>query len=353
MKTVIEISGRKVGPGHPCYIVAELSANHGHSFERAVELVHAAGRAGADAVKLQTYTADTITIDSGRPEFVIGANSLWSGRKLHDLYQEAHTPWEWQPRLKEVAESLGMHCFSTPFDDSAVDFLEGMGVPAHKVASFELVDSRLLRKVAACGKPVIMSTGMADPGEISDAVRALRSAGCRELALLKCTSAYPAPPEEMNLRTIAHLSETYGVPCGLSDHSIGIAVPVAAVVLGATLIEKHLTLRRSDGGPDAGFSLEPGEFAEMVRSVRTAEHAVGTVCYEPGAAEIGSRRFRRSLYVVRQVREGEPFTCDNIRSIRPADGLAPSMMDLVLGRRASRSIEAGTPLSFCMCGAPL
>ena len=339
------ISGKSIQPGSPCYIIAEMSANHGHSFEKALEVVHAAKQAGADAIKLQTYTPDTITIDSRRPEFLIGKGTLWEGRNLYELYGEAYTPWEWQPKLKEEAEKLGMDCFSTPFDDTAVDFLEGMNVPAHKIASFELLDTELLKKVAATGKPVIMSTGMATLAEIDEAVRTLREAGCTQLALLKCTSAYPSLPEDMNLRTIPHLAEAFHVPVGLSDHTLGIAVPVAAVSLGACIIEKHLTLRRSDGGPDSAFSLEPAEFRAMVNAVRVAEKALGKVNYEMSEKEQSSRVFRRSLFVVKDMKAGEEFTRENVRSIRPGHGLPVKELDRVLGRKAITILERGTPLS--------
>lgn len=342
----IKIGDREVGPGSPVYIIAELSANHGQSFDRAVELVRAAKLAGADALKLQTYTPDTLTIDSHRPEFLIGKGTVWEGRNLYELYGEAFTPWDWQPKLKAMAEDLGLHCFSTPFDDTAVDFLERMNVPAHKIASFELVDTGLLRKVAETGKPVIMSTGMATLGEIDEAVRTLRGAGCTQLALLKCTSAYPSPPEEMNLRTIPHLSEAFGTPTGLSDHTTGIEVPVAAVALGACIIEKHLTLRRRDGGPDGAFSLEPAEFKAMVESVRLAEMALGNVNYIATDKEKASRVFRRSLFVVKDVKAGEAFTTNNVRSIRPSNGLSPKHLPDVLKGKAARDLQKGVALQW-------
>jgi N-acetylneuraminate synthase len=350
MTAFIEIAGRRIGPLQPTFFIAEMSANHGQDFEQAVEIVRAAKEAGADAVKLQTYTPDTLTIDSRRPEFLIGKGTLWEGRNLYELYGEGFTPWEWQPKLKAAAEELGLHCFSTPFDNSAVDFLESMNVPAHKIASFELVDTSLLRKVAVTGKPIIMSTGMATLAEIDEAVRTLRGAGCTQLALLKCTSAYPSLPEDMNLRTIPHLAAAFGVPTGLSDHTLGIAVPVAAVALGACIVEKHLTLRRSDGGPDAAFSLEPAEFKAMVNAVRVAEKALGHVNYEVTEKEAASRVFRRSLFVVKDIKAGEPFTPDNVRSIRPGYGMAPKYLDEVMGRRAVSDIVAGTPLNRELLG---
>jgi pseudaminic acid synthase len=350
MQSGFRISEKQTGPGSPCYVIAELSANHGQSYDKAVEVLHAASEAGADAVKLQTYTPDTITINSRRPEFLIGKGTIWEGRNLYELYAEAFTPWEWQPKLKAEAEKLGMDCFSSPFDETAVDFLEQMDVPAYKIASFELVDTGLLTKVASTGKPVILSTGMATLAEIDEAVRTLRGEGCTQLALLKCTSAYPSLPEDMNLRTIPHLAEAFGVPVGLSDHTTGIAVPVAAVALGACIIEKHITLRRSDGGPDAAFSLEPAEFREMVRAVRSAEQALGEVRYELTEKEKASRIFRRSLFVVRDIKKGETFTLENVRSIRPGYGLPVKHFQEIVGHTATRDIQMGEPLSWEMVG---
>lgn len=349
------INGRRVGAGHPTFVIAELSGNHAQSYEKAVQLVRTAHEAGADAIKLQTYTADTITLKSDRPEFRVGGGTLWDGRTLYDLYQEAYTPWEWQPKLKALANELGMELFSSAFDASAVDFLEGMGVPAHKVASFELVDIPLIRKMASTGKPLILSTGMATEAEIEEAVTAAREAGCQELALLKCTSAYPAPPEEMNLRAIPALAERFGVPVGLSDHTMGIAAPVAAVAVGAALIEKHFTLRRADGGPDSAFSLEPGEFGEMVKSIRVAEKALGSdAARGRHEEEDKSRAYRRSLFVVAEVKKGEVLSEANVRSIRPANGLHPRYLPDVLGKQAARDIARGTPLTWELVagGAP-
>ena len=345
----IIINGRVIGPGRPVYVIAEMSANHHHDFDQAVAIIEAAKAAGADAVKLQTYTADTLTIDCDNEYFRI-TGTIWAGKNLYQLYGEAYTPWEWQPRLKERANQLGIDLFSTPFDGTAVDFLEKMAVPAHKVASFEVVDLPLLRRIGATGKPVIMSTGMASLAEIDEAVRTLREAGAAGVALLKCTSAYPAPAEAMNLRTIPHLVEAFDAPVGLSDHTLGIAAPVAAVALGATIIEKHFTLDRNQGGPDSSFSLEPKEFTAMVVAVREAEQAVGKVSYELTEKEQGSRAFRRSLFAVRDIRQGEPFSSDNVRSIRPGHGLAPKYLDMVLGRRAARDIARGTPLGWGMVG---
>jgi pseudaminic acid synthase len=349
----ITIGNRLVGAGQPVYVIAELSANHNQDFEQAVKLVHAAKDAGADAVKLQTYTADTITIRCDRPEFRIGGGTLWDGRLLHDLYREAFTPWEWQPKLKKLANDLGMDLFSSAFDDSAVDFLETMGVPAHKIASFELVDIPLIRKMARTGKPLLISTGMATLEEVEEAVATARGAGAKEIALFKCTSGYPAPPEEMHLNTIPDLSRRLQVPVGLSDHTLGIAVPAAAVALGACMVEKHMTLSRAVPGPDSEFSLEPHEFKAMVDAIRTAEKALGTVHYGVSAKESKSRIFRRSLFVVAGVKKGEVFTALNIRSIRPAHGLHTRYLDEVLGRRAACDIERGTPLSWELVeGAP-
>jgi pseudaminic acid synthase len=342
----LRIGNRTIGPHQPVYVVAELSANHNQQFENAVRLIHEAKEAGADAVKLQTYTADTITIRSEGEQFRIGGGTLWDGRTLHELYGEAYMPWEWQPKLKQIANDLGMDLFSTPFDDSAVDFLEKMNAPAHKVASFELVDIGLIQKIARTGKPMIMSTGMATVEEIEEAVQAARKAGATEIALLKCTSAYPAKPDEANLRTIPELTKRFGVPAGLSDHTMGTVVAVAAVTLGACIVEKHITLSRSLRGPDSGFSLEPQEFKAMVEAIRTAEQALGAVHFGVSPQEANSRAFRRSLYVVLDLRRGEEFTAENVRSIRPGHGLHTRHLPQVLGKRASRDIVRGTPLGW-------
>jgi pseudaminic acid synthase len=342
----LQIGARRVGPGAPVYVVAELSANHNQDFDQAVRIIQAAKAAGADAVKLQTYTADTITIRSDREEFRIGGGTLWDGRTLYELYREAYTPWEWQPRLKQVANDLGMDLFSTPFDESAVDFLETMNVPAHKLASFELVDIALIQKMARTGKPLIISTGMATIEEIEEAVQAARQAGATQIALLKCTSSYPASPDDMNLRTIPELARRFGVPAGLSDHTLGSASAVAAVTLGACIIEKHITLARSLKGPDSEFSLEPQEFRAMVEAIRTTERALGAVHFGASPQESSSRAFRRSLFVVQDLRRGEEFTALNVRSIRPAHGLHTRHLPQVLGKRASRDIVRGTPLEW-------
>lgn len=350
MPSWITINERRIGPGEPAYVVAEMSANHGGKLAHAIDLVRRAAECGADAVKIQTYTADTMTIDCDAPPFRIQGDSLWAGRMLHDLYTEAHTPWQWHPKLKEVADEAGIALFSTPFDVTAVEFLETMDVPAYKVASFELVDLALITRIARTGKPIIMSTGMGSLAEIGDAVEAARAAGNDQLVLLKCTSAYPAPPAEMNLRTIPHLAEAFGVPVGLSDHSMGTAAAVASIALGACVIEKHFCLSRAEGGPDSAFSMEPDELRRLVRDVRTAEAALGRVCYRAGEKESGSRTFRRSLFVVEDVAAGAAFTENNVRSIRPGDGLAPKHLPQIIGRRAARDVARGTPLSWDLVG---
>jgi len=346
MNSHIEIEGRRIGPGQPTYVVAEMSANHNQNFDEAVKIIEAAKEAGADAIKIQTYTPDTLTIDCDSEYFRIGKGTIWEGRNLYDLYGEAFTPWEWQPKLKEIAGKLGIHLFSSPFDATAVDFLEEMNVPAYKVASFEIVDLPLMRRIAQTGKPVILSTGMATMAEIDEAVTTIRDTGNDQLALLKCTSAYPAPPGDMNLLSIPDLSRAFGVPAGLSDHTLGIAVPVAAVALGACIVEKHFTLSRSVSGPDSSFSLEPGEFISMVEAVRTTEKALGGVQYGVSEKESQSRIFRRSLFVVRDMKAGEMFTTQNVRSIRPGHGLHTRHLDDILGRCASGDIERGTPLAW-------
>jgi pseudaminic acid synthase len=342
----LKIGERLVGPGQPAYVVAEISANHNQNFEQAVRLLHASKIAGADAVKLQTYTADTITIRSDREYFRIGGGTLWDGRILHDLYAEASTPWEWQPRLKDVADDLGLDLFSSPFDSTAVDFLEGMGVPAYKLASCELVDIALIQKMAKTLRPLIISTGMATVEEIEEAVRAARDAGGTQIALLKCTAAYPALPGEMNLRTIPQMAERFQVPVGLSDHSMGIEVPVAAVALGACIIEKHITMSRSLEGPDSAFSLEPQEFEAMVKAVRLAERALGEVHFGASAREQSTRLLRRSLFIVEDVKRGQTLTSENVRSIRPGHGLHTRHLPEVIGKRAASDIARGTPLTW-------
>ena len=346
MNTYLKINGRRIGPGYSTYVVAEMSANHNQNFDDAVKIIKAAKDAGADAIKIQTYTPDTMTIDCQNPYFRVGKGSAWEGRNLYDLYGEAYTPWEWQPKLKEIADKINISLFSTPFDFTAVDFLEEMQVQAHKIASFEIVDQALIRRIAQTGKPIIMSTGMATLAEIDEAVNVIRDTGNDQVALLKCTSAYPAPPEEMNLLTIPHLSQTFGVPAGLSDHTLEIAVPVTAVALGACIIEKHITLSRSKQGPDSAFSLEPHEFKSMVAAVRTAEKAMGKVSYEVTEKEKSLRLFRRSLFAVEDIEAGQKFTEKNVRSIRPGYGLHTRYLTVILGKKAKRNIDRGTPISW-------
>lgn len=336
-----------IGPGHRCFVIAELSANHNHDLGRALDIVRAAAAAGADAIKLQTYTPETLTIASDREEFRV-TGTIWATETLHSLFQKAFMPWEWHAPLFAEAARLGLQALSTPFDFSAVDFLEGLGVALYKVASSELVDLPLLARVAQTGKPVLLSTGMGTLAEIEEAVATLRDHGCPEICLLKCTAAYPAEVAHANMATLADMPRRFGTLAGLSDHTMGHTVPVVATALGARVIEKHLTLRRADGGPDAAFSLEPDEFATMVREVRAAESALGAVIYAPAASEVRPRDFRRSLYVVRDVAEGEVFTADNLRSIRPAAGLHTRHYAALLGTRARRAIPAGTPLAADM-----
>lgn len=346
---MITIGNRPIGLDYPPFVIAELSGNHKGSLDRALGLIEAAKRAGVDAVKLQTYTADTITIDHDGPGFAI-KDGLWKGRTLYDLYNEAHTPWDWHPALFAKARELGLIAFSSPFDFTAVDFLESLGAPAYKIASFELIDLPLVRKCAATGKPLIMSTGMAGLSEIDDAVGAAREAGATEMALLHCTSGYPTPPEESDLRTIPHLARAFNAVTGLSDHTPGIGAPIAAVALGAAIVEKHFTLRRADGGPDAAFSLEPEELAALTAGVRIAWQALGGIRYERTASERGNVQFRRSLYVVKSIPAGTPLTSENVRSIRPGYGLPPRLLDTLLGKRVNRDVKRGTPLSWDMIG---
>lgn len=337
----------EIGRQHRPFVIAEMSGNHNRSLERALAIVDAAAATGAQAIKLQTYTADTMTLDLREREFVISnPDSLWAGRSLYDLYDEAHTPWEWHAPLIERARSHGMVAFSTPFDASSVDFLESLGVPCYKIASFENTDVELIRKVAATGKPMIISTGMASLADLELMVSTARAHGCRDLVLLQCTSTYPATPENSNLATIPHMREMFGCEIGLSDHTAGCGAAVAAVALGATVIEKHFTLARADGGVDAAFSLEPEEMKTLVVETERARLALGAVSYGPGEAEKGSLVFRRSLYIVEDVKAGEPLTERNVRAIRPGLGLAPRHFDLVLGRRVQHDVKRGTPLSF-------
>lgn len=347
MKSSFEINGRAIGPGHQPYVIAELSANHNGKFDRALRLIAAAKHAGADAVKLQTYTADTLTIDYDGPGFRI-KGGLWDGKTLYKLYQEASTPWEWHEALFAEGRSQGITVFSSPFDATAVDLLERLNAPAYKIASFEIVDLPLIERVASTGKPMIMSTGMANLEEIRAAVNTAYAAGCRQLALLHCVSGYPTPAEDVNLRTVNDLAKTFNVVVGLSDHTLGITVPVAAATLGAAIIEKHLTFRRADGGPDAAFSLEPDELRALCESCKIAWSALGKVSYGPTASEAGNVVLRRSLYVVEDINAGDVFTEQNVRSIRPGYGLSPKHLRNVLERRARTPLKRGTPLRFDM-----
>ena len=335
---------RGIGPGHPVFIVAELSGNHNQDKQRALELVDAAAEAGADAIKLQTYTADTLTIDSNKPYFQVEVAGPWQGETLYSLYQKAHTPWAWHGELKARAEARGLPLFSSPFDETAVDFLEQLEVPLYKVASLEIGDVALLRCIARTHKPVIISRGAASIADIERALATLRGAGASEVIVLHCVSAYPARPAEMNLRTIPDIAQRFAVISGLSDHTLGTTVAIASVALGAHVIEKHFTLRRADGGPDAEFSLEPGEFAELVAGVRQASEALGRPSYEARGREAEIQAFRRSLFVVADVRAGELFGPRNVRAIRPGQGLPPHCLDLVLGKPAACALERGTPL---------
>jgi N-acetylneuraminate synthase len=341
------VGGRAIGREHPPFVVAEMSGNHNQSLERALALVDAAAAAGAHALKIQTYTPDTMTLDLREREFWIAdGDTQWGGRSLYELYAEAHTPWEWHKPIFDRCRQHGMLAFSTPFDESAVDFLESLDVPCYKIASFENTDLPLLKKCAATGKPLVVSTGMATVAEIDDCVRTVRAAGGNDLVLLKCTSTYPATPDNSNVATIPHLRDLFGVQVGLSDHTLGVGAAVAAVALGATVVEKHFTLRRADGGVDATFSLEPEELAALVVETERAWRALGSVQYGPTKAETGSLRFRRSLYVVADAKAGEPITRANVRAIRPGLGLPPKHLDEVQGRQFKSDVKRGTPLSW-------
>ena len=344
----MKILDREIGAKHRPYLIAEMSGNHNQSLARALAIVDAAAEAGADAVKLQTYTAGTMTLDVRSPGFMIeDPDSLWAGRQLYELYQEAYTPWDWHAAIVERARSRGLHCFSSPFDETAVDFLQALDVPAYKIASFEITDLPLIRKVAATGKPMIMSTGMASVAEIDEAVRMARDAGCQDIVLLKCTSTYPATPANTNIRTIPNMRETFaGCEIGLSDHTMGTGVAVGAVALGATVVEKHFTLRRADGGVDSAFSMEPAEFALLRVESERAWQALGNVIYGGTPAEDKSRAFRRSLYIACDLPGGSVLTRENVRIVRPGFGLAPKHLDAVLGRRVVRQCPAGTPVSW-------
>lgn len=339
---------QKMKEKNSVYVIAEMSANHNGSLETAKEIIHAIKETGADCVKVQTYTPDTITMDC-RNEYFLLQGGTWNGQNLYDLYKQAYMPWEWQGELKKEAESIGLDFFSTPFDPSSVDFLESIDIPFYKIASFEVVDIPLIKKVAATGKPIIMSVGMASLAEIDEAVRLIKSYG-NDLALLKCSSAYPAVPEKMNLRTIQHLKETFQVPVGLSDHSMGSVSAVTAVALGARIIEKHFCLSRAFGGPDSSFSMEPNEFKQMVEDVQMAAKAVGQVAYQVSEEEKSNYAVRKSIFVSRDIKKGEPLTPENIRVIRPGYGMAPKFYEEVLGRKATRDISFGEPLDMGMFG---
>lgn len=342
-----KIGPHHIGVSHKPFIIAEMSGNHNQSLDRALEIVEAAAKTGAQALKLQTYTADTMTIDSPQSGFVIDdKKSLWNGASLYDLYQKAHTPWDWHEPIMRHAAKFGVLCFSTPFDDTAVDFLETLNAPCYKIASFENTDVNLVRKVAATGKPMIISTGMASIAELDETVRAARGAGARDIVLLKCTSTYPATPENTNLRTIPHLRDLFGCEVGLSDHTMGIGASVAAVALGATVIEKHFTLRRADGGVDSTFSMEPEEMAALVTETERARLALGGISYGCTPAERASLQFRRSIYIVKDMAAGDILTHENLRCIRPGLGLAPKHYDLLLGRPVRKAVKRGTPVSW-------
>ncbi|OFX28253.1 MAG: pseudaminic acid synthase [Bacteroidetes bacterium GWA2_31_9] len=341
-----KITNRNIGKGYPVFIIAELSANHNQDFDLAMRTIKAAKDAGADAIKVQTYTADTITIDCDNDYFKIKGGTLWDGKILYDLYKEAYTPWDWQPKLQKYAEELGLIFFSTPFDNTAVDFLEKMNVPCYKIASFEITDIPLIEYVASKSKPMIISTGIASLEDINEVLDACKRAGNNQIALLKCTSDYPASVEDANLNTIPDLERRFGVIAGLSDHSMGSEVAIASVVLGAKIIEKHFIIDRKTGGPDAAFSMEFDEFKKMVESVRNVEKALGKVTYEFTEKIIKSRKYSRSLFVTEDIKNGELFTEKNVRSIRPGDGLPPKFLKEIIGKKAKTDLSKGTPLKF-------
>ena len=343
----LEIAGRRIGPDHPPYVICELSGNHNGSQERALAMIDAAAATGCDAIKLQTYTPDTITLASDAPDFRI-TEGPWAGRTLHDLYAEAYTPYDWHAALFERARARGVTIFSTPFDATAVELLESLGAPAYKIASFEAIDLPLIARVAACGKPMIISTGLASLEEMGAALETARANGAGGVALLHCVSSYPAPIEEANVRTVPDLAQRFGVVTGLSDHTPGSAAAVAAVALGAAIIEKHFTLARADGGPDAAFSLEPGEFAAMTADCKAAWRSLGSATYDELGSERAAAGHRRSLYVAAPVKAGEPLTAANVRSVRPGYGLAPKHLPDVLGRAAARDLKFGEPLDWSM-----
>lgn len=346
MKKKIKIGNRYVGEGERTFLVAEISANHLQDYGRAEAIIRAAKEAGADAVKLQTYTPDTITLDCDNDYFQITQGTIWDGTTLHKLYEQAYTPWEWQPKLMELANGLGMECFSSPFDATAVDFMREMDMPAYKVASFEINDIPLIRRIARIGKPVIFATGIAYLEDIERALAVCKEEGNEQAILLKCTSTYPSPYEDMNLKVIPHMAETFDCLAGLSDHSMGTAVAVASVALGAKMVEKHLTLSRSDGGPDAAFSMEPEEFGKMAGEIRIVEKALGRVTYDLTEKQKKSREDGRSLFVVKDIKAGEALTEENVRSIRPAFGMHTMYYDEIIGKKARTDIAKGTPLDW-------
>ncbi|QAS52152.1 pseudaminic acid synthase [Halobacillus litoralis] len=347
----IKVQSKQIGADHPPFIIAEMSGNHNQSLERALEIVEQAAASGAHALKIQTYTADTMTLDHKGKDFQIkDSESLWNGKSLYQLYQEAYTPWDWHEKIFKRSRELGMIAFSTPFDETAVDFLESLNVPLYKIASFENTDLPLIRKVAATGKPVIISTGMATVGEIEEMVEAAEGAGCKDLVLLKCTSSYPASPANSNISTIPHLKDLFNCQVGLSDHTLGTGVAVASVALGATVIEKHFTLKREDGGVDAKFSLEPTEMKSLVEETQRAWQALGKVSYGPTASEKASGKYRRSLYITEDLKAGEYLTKENLRAIRPGFGLPPHYYDVLLGKRVNADVRRGTPMSWDFIG---
>lgn len=346
MKEIV-IQGRKIGINHQPFIIAEMSGNHNQSLERALEIVEVAAKTGAHALKIQTYTADTMTLDIDEGEFHIAdKNSLWQGTSLYKLYEQAYTPWEWHKPIFDRCRELGMICFSTPFDESSVVFLESLDAPCYKIASFENIDLPLIRKVAATGKPMIISTGMATIAELDETVCAAREAGCKELILLKCTSNYPANPQNSNIATIPHMRELFNCQIGLSDHTLGVGVPVASVALGATVIEKHFTLSRADGGVDSAFSLEPHEMHELIVETERAWQAIGQIKYGPTEKEKASLQYRRSLYICQDMEVGEEFSHKNVRAIRPGFGLSPKYYNTVLGKKIKCAVKKGTPVSW-------
>lgn len=347
---IFKIGNRQVGANQPVFIVAEISGNHNQSFERAKELVKTACQCGVDAVKLQTYTSDTLTIDCSNKWFQVRVNPAWRGKTLYQLYKEAYTPWEWQPELKKIAESYGVILFSTPFDKTAVDFLEKISMPAYKIASFEIIDLELLKKVAETGKPVILSRGMSSLKELKLAISTLKKNGALKIAVLHCVSSYPAKPKEMNLATIPDIKKRFNVVVGLSDHTSGVTTAITSVALGASIIEKHFTLKRSEGGPDATFSLEPAEMKQLVQDVREAEKSIGKVQYGPGKRESENIVFRRSLFASEDIKKGEKFTRKNIRCIRPGYGMSPKFLNFILGKKSKENIKRGTPFKRSFIG---